>query len=159
MDAAVQGEGTQRLRLERFFLGETRADGIFQDRFGTVRRRFFVAITGTMQDGALVLDEHFTYDDGERDTRCWTIEPVGEHGYVGRANDVIGTASGEAKGNELGWRYQMRLQIGTRKWTVWFDDRFFLLDETLLLNSARVSKFGLLLGEATIVFRKPGGIS
>ncbi len=35
-----------RFRLEAYLLGATRAKGIFQDRFGTLRRQFDVAIEG-----------------------------------------------------------------------------------------------------------------
>ncbi len=47
------------LRIEEYFLGKTRAWGIFEDRFGRLRRQFTVSIHGRIMDGELVLDEHF----------------------------------------------------------------------------------------------------
>ena len=35
------------LVLEKYFEGQTRAWGLFQDRFGNIRREFVVDITGT----------------------------------------------------------------------------------------------------------------
>ena len=51
--------------LEAYFAGETRAWGIFEDRFGNLRRQFVVDITGTWNGQELVLDERFAYSDGE----------------------------------------------------------------------------------------------
>jgi len=64
----------RQLVLEEYFEGETVAYGIFEDRFNKLRRSFKVTITGTVEDDVLTLDERFIYDDGERDTRIWTID-------------------------------------------------------------------------------------
>ena len=55
--------------LEQFFAGQTVAYGIFEDRFGALKRQFRVQITGTEADGKLILDEDFLYDDGEQAKR------------------------------------------------------------------------------------------
>ena len=60
-------------KLENYFFGTTMASGIFQDRFGQVRRQFSVEISGSIEDGVLILDEKFLYDDGEVDRRIWRI--------------------------------------------------------------------------------------
>ena len=78
--------------LEEYFLGDVRASGIFEDRFGVVRRQFTVEINGTWDGRNLVLDEHFQYSDGEQDRRVWTIKKIDDNSYVGRADDVIGLA-------------------------------------------------------------------
>ena len=44
--------------LEEYFEGKTNAWGIFEDRFGNIRRQFSVDITGTWDGKKLVLDEH-----------------------------------------------------------------------------------------------------
>ncbi|MCU0972016.1 MAG: DUF3833 domain-containing protein, partial [Gammaproteobacteria bacterium] len=78
--------GTEpRLVLEDYFLGKTRAWGIFQDRSGKLRRQFTVDIDGRLQDGELVLTEDFVYADGERSQRVWRIRRLDEHRYEGRA--------------------------------------------------------------------------
>jgi hypothetical protein len=144
-----------KLTLERYFLGTTRAWGLFEDRFGTVRRQFTVDITGSRDGDDLVLDERFRYSDGETDRRVWRIRRTGEHGYEGRAADVVGVATGEAYGNALNWRYEMDLKVGDRTLRVHFDDWMFLQPSGVLLNRARVSKFGIDIGEVTLVFMKP----
>jgi len=98
------------LRIETYFQGKTQAWGIFEDRFGTLRRQFTVDIDGSWDGKELVLDERFQYSDGETDRRVWTIRKTGAHSYEGSADDVIGVARGEAYGNALNWQYDMDLK-------------------------------------------------
>jgi hypothetical protein len=147
---------TPTLRIEEYFAGKTRAWGIFEDRFGTLRRDFIVDITGTWDETTqtLTLDEDFTYSDGEKDRRIWTIRKIDRHTYSGTAGDIIGSASGEAYGKALNWRYTMDLKVGEGSWRVNFDDWMFLADSETLINRARVSKFGIDIGEVSLFFRK-----
>ena len=142
------------LRIEDYFVGQTRAWGIFEDRFGNLRRQFVVEIQGSWDGESLVLDERFRYSDGESDRRVWTIKKIDEHRYEGRADDVIGTAIGEAYGNALNWRYDMDLKIGERTLRVHFNDWMFLQSSGVMVNRARVSKFGIAIGEVTLFSKK-----
>ncbi len=146
---------TPVLRIEEYFQGTTRAWGIFEDRFGTLRRQFTVEITGTWDGETLVLDERFNYADGETDRRVWTIRKTGDHRYEGQADDVVGKATGEAYGNALNWRYDMDLKIGDGTLRVHFDDWMFLQPTNVLINRAKVSKFGIEIGSVTLAFMKP----
>ena len=143
------------LILEQYFAGETRASGIFEDRFGAVRRQFTVNIQGRWDGRKLILDEHFVYSDGELDERIWTIEKTGPNTYAGRADDVVGTATGEAHGNALNWRYDMDLKVGDSTLRVHFNDWMFLQPSGVLINRARVSKLGIEIGTVTLAFTKP----
>ena len=144
-----------RFLIEDYFAGRTKAWGIFQDRFGTVRRQFQVDIEGTWDGEILTLVEDFRYDDGEREQRTWRIRKTGEHGYEGSADGVIGKAEGSAFGNALNWRYDFDLKVGDSSWTVTFDDWLFLQDDGIVINRAEVTKFGIQIGDLTLVFRKP----
>lgn len=148
-------DSTPTLVLEEYFIGETRAWGLFEDRFGTLRRQFTVDIEGSWDGTVLVLDERFVFSDGERDRRVWHITKTGPHSYEGRADDVIGVAHGEAYGNALNWRYRMDLKVGDGTVRVHFNDWMFLQPSGVLLNRARVSKLGIEIGEVTIAFMKP----
>lgn len=149
-------EGTQpQLVLEDYFTGETQAWGIFEDRFGNLRRQFEVDITGSWDGETLTLEEDFAYADGETDRRVWKITKTGPTSYRGEAADVIGTAEGEIAGNAFNWRYTLALEIGGRTWHVAFDDWMFLRPGGVIVNKAEVTKWGFKIGEATIFFRKP----
>lgn len=143
-----------RLELERYFLGKTRAFGLFHDRFGNLRRQFVVEIEGRIEDGVLVLDEHFRYDDGETDRRVWRIRRLDDHTYEGTADDVIGTARGRAFGNAMHWTYQVDLPFGDSRLRVTFNDWLYLMSDAVLLNRAEVSKFGIRFGEVMLAFVK-----
>jgi len=154
MNAIDFKDSEPTLVLEEYFSGNTRAWGIFEDRFGKLRRQFTVDIAGTWDGRELVLDERFAYSDGERDRRVWKIVKTGDHSYEGRAGDVVGTAAGLAYGNALNWRYDMDLKVGDGTWRVHFNDWMFLQPNRVLINRARVSKFGIEIGEVTLFFMK-----
>ena len=141
--------------LEKYFAGKTRAWGIFEDRFGHLRRQFTVDITGTTVGNTLTLDEKFKYADGEQDRRVWKITKLGPNSYEGRADDIIGVATGETRGNALNWQYTMDLKIGESRLRVQFDDWMFLQPDGVLINRARVSKLGFEIGQVTLTFQKP----
>ncbi len=142
------------LRIEEYFQGQTRAWGMFQDRFGNIRREFVVDITGTWDGRTLVLDEDFKYDDGEVETRRWEIEKTGPSTYEGRETNAIGVAHGEAKGNAFHWVYDYNLKVGDKIWKVKFDDWMLLQSDGVLLNRAEVSRWGINIGTVFLSFKK-----
>lgn len=147
-----------KLVLEEYFAGKTRAWGLFEDRFGKVRRQFVVDIDGTWDGETLTLDEHFDWSDGEKSFRQWRIRKISDGQYEGRADDVIGVAAGIAEGNALNWSYILDLETSENKtMKVKFDDWMFLQPGGVLLNRARMSKFGIELGQVTISFTKLEG--
>lgn len=145
--------------LYRYFAGETTAWGIFEDRFGALRRAFTVKIEGVIEQDTeqdtLVLHEDFDYADGATETRVWKIKALGAGRYSGTAGDVVGQAEGQIDGHQLTWQYQMELPIGGRNVRVRFDDRMYLLDDGILVNRATVTKWGITLGTVSIFFKKP----
>ena len=147
---------TPELVLEDYFLGETKAWGIFEDRFGNVRREFEVDIAGTVDADVMTLDEHFTFADGEKNRRVWTIRRIDANTYEGTADDVIGTAQGKVFGNALNWTYKVDLAMGDRSLRVRFDDWLFLQTDGVLINRARVTKWGFEVGQVTLFFRRVG---
>ena len=140
--------------LEDYFSGKTEAWGLFHDRFGNLKRSFKVDITGTLSGNELTLDEKFLYDDGEEDQRIWKIKLLGNKKYSGTADDVVGSAIGEANGNALNWKYKLNLKVKDSTIMVDFDDWMFLQDRDILINRAEVKKWGINIGVVTITFLK-----
>jgi len=147
------GERPQ-LDLVAYFAGRTQAWGMVQKRGGEVTRRFHVVIDGTAEADRLVLDEHFTYSDGQRQQRVWTLRRQPDGAWKGTAADVVGDALGTIAGNALNWRYTLRVPIDGSDWDLQFDDWMFLMDERTLVNRASMSKFGVEVGQVTLFFRK-----
>lgn len=146
------------LDLRQYFNGTLDAYGIFTDRSGKVVKRFTVVMTCTWQgppgQEVGVLDEAFTYSDGTKDRRVWTLKRQPDGRYTGTAGDVIGEASGQEKGNAFRWGYTLNLPVDGRNIEVQFDDWMYLMDDKVMLNKAVMSKFGIRLGEVTLSFVK-----
>jgi hypothetical protein len=145
--------GRPPLVLEQFFNGRTVAAGLFEDRFGKVRRQFVVTIDGRLEpDGTLVLDEDFTYNDGEKQRRIWRLKQVSPGVYEGRASDVPGVAKGRLMGNSFNFQYEVDLKVGDGTWRVRFDDWMFLQPNGTILNRAWVYRWGFEIGSVTLSF-------
>ena len=140
--------------LEDYFNGKTEAWGMFHDRFGNLKRSFKVDIIGTLEKDKLILDEKFLYDDGEKDSRVWTIKILGNNQYSGTASDVVGEATGISSGNALNWKYKLNLKVKDSTILVDFDDWMFLQDKNILMNRAEIKKWGINIGVVSITFLK-----
>lgn len=142
------------LDLRDYFNGELEAWGMFQNRSGQVIKRFHVAMTGTWQGDVGTLDERFTYSDGSTERRVWTLRRQADGSWRGTAADVAGEAVGEVAGNALHWRYQLRLPVDGEVYLVSFDDWMWQQDQRVMINRARMSKWGVTLGEVTLAFMR-----
>lgn len=141
------------LDLQRYFARHTRAWGMFQGRSGEVQKRFAVEIDAHGSGDTLVLDEHFRYSDGTTQERRWSLQRAADGVWHGTAADVVGEALGRIAGNALNWRYTLRQPVGDTTYDLDFDDWMFLMDDHTLINRARVSKFGIEVGQVTLFFR------
>jgi hypothetical protein len=174
------------LDMRQYFNGTVDAYGVFTDRSGKVVKRFTVVMKCSWQgppgSETGVLDEDFTYSDGTKDRRVWTLKRTPDGRYTGTAADVLGQAAGEEKGNAFRWGYTLKLpvdgpgdagppqgasapsggsvvreatSVGARRTIeVQFDDWMYLMNDKVLLNKAEMSKFGIKLGEVTLSFVK-----
>ena len=140
--------------LKDYFNGPLTAHGMFQDRSGKVIRRFRVDMTGSWQGDTGVLDEHFTYDDGEKQRRIWTLKKLQDGRYTGTAADVVGEASGRTQGFALFWDYTLQLPVSGKVYEVRFEDWMYQLDDQRVINRSKMYKFGIYLGEVTLFFDK-----
>lgn len=143
-----------KLALEQYFNGRINAYGIFQKRSGEVVRRFTVVMDCHWEGNQGVLDETFTYSDGTTQRRVWRLTKLEDGRYTGVADDVIGEAQGQESGNAFHWNYTLRLPVDDKEYDVTFDDWMFLVDERVMINRARMSKFGITLGEVLLSFTK-----
>lgn len=143
-----------RLELDQYFNGRVLAHGIFQKRSGEVARRFTVVMDCRWEGNHGVLDETFSYSDGSTQRRVWHLTKEAGGRYTGRADDVVGEATGQESGNAFRWNYTLRLPVDGKVYDVQFDDWMFLVDERVLLNRAKMSKFGFTLGEVLLSFSK-----
>ncbi len=142
------------LDLRTYFNGTLDAYGVFSDRSGRVVRRFTVLMVCTWSGDEGTLDEDFSYSDGTRQKRIWRLTRLADGSYTGRADDVVGIARGQQRGNAFHWTYTMALPVDGTVYEVQFDDWMYLVNERVMLNKAEMRKFGLRVGEVTLSFTK-----
>lgn len=142
------------LVLEDYLKGNLEAHGFFQDRSGKIVKRFKVLMKASWNGNTGTLDEDFQYSDGSKSKRVWTLRRQANGKYIGTAADVIGEATGEVAGNAFRWNYTLDLPVDDKTYHVQFDDWMYLMEDGIMLNKSKMSKFGLYLGEVTLVFIK-----
>jgi len=143
-----------QLVAEEFFNGQLSAHGVVKDRGGKVVRYFSASIDASWHDGIGTLDERFVFDDGERQTRVWTLKPVGDNYYIASAGDVIGDGKMKIAGNSLFLDYVLRIPYDGDTLDLRIDDRMYLVSERVLLNESIMTKFGFEVGRIMLVIQK-----
>ena len=153
-DIAAYANEKPVLDLQQYFNGTLDAYGVFTDRSGAVVKRFSVVMVCNWTGNEGVLDEDFTYSDGTKQRRIWKLTKLADGRYTGRADDVVGVAQGQARGNTFYWTYTLNLPVDAKTYEVQFDDWMYLMNDKVMLNKATMSKFGVKLGEVTLSFTK-----
>lgn len=143
-----------KLDLREYFNGRTQAWGVIEDWRGKIIRRFHVVVDGKLQGNVLTMNEDFTYDDGSKDKRTWTITFADDQHFTGTAHDVVGTAQGEQQGNAMNVRYTLRVPRGSSTIDLSMDDWMYRIDERTIINRTTMRKFGFKVGELSLAFRK-----
>ncbi len=140
--------------VEEFFNGKLLAQGIVKDRGGKVIRYFSASIDASWRDGIGTLDERFVFDDGERQTRVWTLKPGVDNTYVASAGDVIGEGEMRVAGNSVFLDYVLRVPYNGDSIDLRIDDRMYLVSERVLLNESIMTKWGFEVGSIMLVIQK-----
>lgn len=143
-----------KLDLHEFFNGKLYAQGIVQDRSGQVIKRFNVDIVATWKNGECQLDEKFNYSDSTKSTRVWRLKEIGPFKFEGTAHDVVDVATGEVSGNTFYFQYVLDVPVGISHYNIHFDDWMYLLDKKTLLARSYMTKWGIRVGEVTLVMNK-----
>ncbi len=140
--------------VERYFTGRVKAWGVIEPRFGGATRQFTVEMQGRRDGEALLLDEQFVYSDGERQQRQWRIRRLADGSLEGEAADAVGKASGREDGSSFRMLYVLNVTAKGSTWQLDLDDRLFRIDEEMVLNRIRLSKWGIAVSDVIIAFRK-----
>ena len=143
-----------QIAVEDYFNGNIKAWGFVQSMSGQVVQRFDVTMKGAWQGNTGTLDEEFTYYDGKKQHRTWTITKLADGTYEGRAGDIVGKATGRTAGSAMQWNYVMDIPVDGKTYRVSIDDWMFLMNEGVLMNRSYLKKFGFKVAELFIVMQK-----
>lgn len=134
-----------------YFNGTMTAYGMVKDRNGKITRRFTGKLVGSWDEkGIGTLDEHFIYDDGEKQHRVWTLRPTEGKNFIGTAGDIVGDAQMIANGNTVMIDYTMRVPYKGGTLDVDVRDWLHLQEDGVILNHSKMKKFGFEVGELVI---------
>ena len=145
---------TPELVPEQFFAGELSARGVVKNLSGEVIRTFDADISASWNDkGVGTLDEVFRFDDGEVQTRVWTLTPT-EEGLHADAGDVVEPGTMRWRGNAIHMNYVLRVPYDDGTLDVRMDDWMYLITPDTLINQTTMSKWGIDVGELVLVIQK-----
>ena len=148
-----QDKGPQ-LTPQAFFDGKLTAQGIVRDYSGEVIRTFEADLTGRWDaNGVGTLDEEFRFDDGEVQTRTWTLTPEG-NGLKATAGDVVDPGFMQWRGNAIHMNYVLRIPYGDDTLDVRMDDWMFATTADTVINQTEMSKWGVTVGELVLVIQR-----
>lgn len=144
------------LHIEDYFNTTLTGYGLVEPITGK-NRQFKVVMQGSFDKATetLTLHEAFTFNDGEETKRVWTIKKTSPTTYRGTASDGVGTATGESAGNAFRFQYQLKIPAMGAEYTFSFDDWMFLYEDGVIVNRARMKKFGLTVAHVTVSFVNP----
>lgn len=134
------------------------ADGVIYDYSGRVSARFRANITGKFNKSGGVMDEEFFYVGKEEpQSRQWRITFTGPKSFTAEADDIVGTALGEASGNALRLTYRLRLPERLGGHVLNVVDWLYLMEDGSIVNRSDMRKFGVRAAELLAVFRRAEG--
>ncbi|MEM8839185.1 MAG: DUF3833 family protein [Pseudomonadota bacterium] len=141
--------------LEDYFVGKSVARGVFVSKIAGANRAFDVYLDGQFDGTILTLREDFVFADGEKDRKTWVFEKIADNQYRGTREDVVGDTLVTIKDNVARFSYLVEIKRKDKDpIKVRFKDKMILKEDGLLLNRARVSKFGFPIANVQVNFRK-----
>lgn len=141
---------------QEYFNGKMTAYGIVKDSSGKIIRSFKGDLVGSWDaNGVGTLDEHFVYNDGEKQRRTWKLVPTKDKkSFIGTAGDIIGEAPMVANGNTVMIDYTMRVPYGDSTIDIDVKDWLHLQEDGVIINHSKMKKFGFEVGELVITIVK-----
>ena len=140
--------------LKTFFSGELKGWGIVTDYRGKVTRRFTVDMNATWNGERGELYELFKYQNGTTQERTWYLQKRGQQISVGTASDVVGEAVGAQSGFAFNWEYDLLIDTDEKQLQVHLTDWLYQIDSSSLISQAKISKFGIPVGEVIVFILK-----
>lgn len=154
-DALESYAGTEpKADIREYFNGHIKAWGIVQDWRGRVVSRFDADMVGTWKGDTGTLTEQFTYYNGTKQSRVWTIKKLADGSYEGTAADIIDKATGQTSGSAVRWHYVMDVPVDDTTYRLRFDDWMWAMHDGVLINRSYLKKFGITVSELTIFMQK-----
>ena len=133
-----------------FFTGRVRSWGVLEDRSGQPSSIVTTDCTGAAEGpDALRMTQRLTIGAEPPVTREWRMRRTAPGRYEATANDMVGTATGEAAGRAFHWRWTLALSPGNALKNVTMDQWWYLQPDGSMLNRTTIRKLGIIAAEVT----------
>jgi Protein of unknown function (DUF3833) len=139
-----------------FFDGQTRSWGLIESRFGQSTEQ--IATDGHGQrDGTerLRMVQHLSFQDGTTQERDWILWRSGPGQFKATANDMVGTAEGEANGRVFHWQWVLARSPGNPLMNVTMQQWMYRMEDGSVTVRTTVTKLGFIVAEVTEQFTRP----
>jgi hypothetical protein len=134
----------------RFFTGHVRSWGVIENRSGQPTNIVTTDCVG-VADGpdGLRMTQRLVVGRDAPVTREWRMRRTAAGHFEATANDMVGTAEGEAAGRAFHWQWTLALSPGNALQNVTMDQWWYLEPDGSLLNRTTISKLGYIAAEVT----------
>jgi len=133
----------------RFFTGHVVSWGVLENRSGQPTDVVTTDCIGESDGDTLRMTQRLTIGQDAPVTRTWQMRRAGPGRYEATANDMVGTATGEASGRAFHWSWTLATSPGNSLKNVEMDQWWYLLDDGSMLNRTTVRKLGVILIEVS----------
>ncbi len=150
--------GRPLLDPAQYFTGQTSSSGVMETRAGSPMKRVTTQTHGHWEGETLVLEQDLEID-GQAEHRSWRIRWLDAHHFEATANDMVGTARGQAWGNVFHWEFTLALSPGNPLANVRMSQWMYLQrDGRTLLNHSTIRKLGIVLAQVSEEFRRESAL-
>jgi len=138
-----------------FFTGHTRSWGVFENAKGEPTAEIRTETWGKVVNGELRMEQDLYFGKKPRQHRSWRMRRIDAHHFEATANDIIGTAKGEAYGNAFRWTFSLATKPGNPLFNVQMTQHMYLQpDGKTMINRDTIRKFGKTVAGVTEQFRR-----
>jgi hypothetical protein len=142
------------LTLKEAFLGRTYGKGVFRVPIAGIERRFDAVLDGTYRSDTLRVREDFFFEDGEKDRLTWVFRKRAPGLWEGVREDTVGVASVEETPEGIRLAYTADVRSRGQVTRLGFSDIIYRASPELIINEARVSWYGLPIGDVRFELRR-----
>lgn len=142
------------LNLREHLNGPILCEGVIYGPMGRVSSRFVADMNVTWDGNVGTMTEHFRYDSGTTQDRCWTLTLGNDGSVKATAPDVIGNGRGQAKGHALQLLYKIKLADDAGGHVLDAVDWMYLVENGTIMNRSQFSKFGIKVAELVATMRR-----
>ena len=133
----------------RFFTGHVRSWGVMEDRSGRPTSIVNTDCTGEADGDTLRMTQRLTIGQDSPVTRVWQMRRVGTDRYEATANDMVGTAAGDASGRAFHWTWTLATSPGNDLQNGSLEQWWYLLEDGSMLNRTTIRKLGVTLAQVS----------